>query len=321
MKTGKTVVLGAVLMVGLLQLEARAAAASTDDSARVVYRDNLTSSRHWSEETISRTPDAEKIRGPFCSQTVTLALTDLPRHGWMKVRFDLFVRGTWDGSNKIWGPDLWSLTARGGPRLIFATICNMGHYANNNEQSFPDDYPAAVHPARTGAADHPVLHDYTVVGDRRQAEDVALGRYTVYPIEVVFPHISRSVNLDFEGIYDDPEPEQSWGVKNVVVEVATEAPTPDGEAFPRLWDDLASADATVANAALWKFVGAGDLAISFLTDRISEFETNAASPAPIGATTALNVLRLRRTDRIIRIIGGARMDPLRFPLEQYLLRY
>ena len=120
------------------------------DEGKVVYRDNFQVAQHWSERTISDTPTGRKYLGPFRNQTVTLSLDKLPEHAWVKLRFKLYMQGTWDGSSPIWGSDLWSLSVPGQQRLIFASFCNMGYFTDNNEQSYPDDYPTAIHPAWTG---------------------------------------------------------------------------------------------------------------------------------------------------------------------------
>jgi len=281
-----------------------------------IYQDDLTSPRHWSEDATAQTPDVGEIRGPFTSQTVTLAMNHLPEHRWIRVRFNLFIRGTWDGSSNLWGPDLWSLTSRGGPRLIFASICNLGFWANNNAQSFPDDYTApVVYPARTGAA--PAKTDLDTFAATHG------GLYTTYPVEVVFPHTGPEVNLDFEGIYDDPQAEQAWGLNNVTVEALSQAPVTDASLLPGWWNDLASADGVTANKALWNFVGAGDLAVAFLENKLAALKAGT-EPSPkmaTGVDQKLQGLRLRRADRIARILLGPTSTELCFGFDQFFPEY
>ena len=52
------------------------------------------------------------------------------------------------------------------------------------------------------------------------------------------------------------------------IETTTEAPTPNAS-LPKLWDALASPDPLLANDSLWKFIGAGDLAVTFLQEKLA----------------------------------------------------
>ena len=47
-------------------------------------------------------------------ETVTLTLNGLAPHTLATVSFDLYVLKSWDGNNSQYGPDRWSLSARGG---------------------------------------------------------------------------------------------------------------------------------------------------------------------------------------------------------------
>jgi hypothetical protein len=280
-----------------------------------VFTDTLTASGAWSDADVTKTPDVGTIRGPFHAQTVQLSLHDLPDHHWLRIRCHLYVRGTWDGSHPIWGPDIWSLTLKNGRRLIFATICNEGEWAGNNSQSYPDDYSVAIsHPARTGAVGK--------LADLDSFDSVHKGLYTTYPIEVVLPHAKPTVDIDFAGVYDDPEEEQAWGIDQVVVETATSAPT-NPSALPHLWKDLADPDAAKANQALWEFVGAGEPAITYLEDRLDAMKSGIeeAPKSAVGDRQAQLTLRVRRANRILRILGGADVGDIRFGFDQLLPEY
>lgn len=261
-------------------------------SEQVVYSEDI--AKLWSEEKTTTVPgDGSKVHGPFQAQPVSLSLGRLPEHTWMKLRFKLVIIGSWDGSSSVWGPDLWSLQVRGGERLIFATFGNMGDFANNNVQSFPDEYPWGRQQAGTGALGKNTLGfpKDGGVSTRDALND------TVYPIEVVFPHTGDSLVLDFNGIYDDyPPDKQSWGMGNVEV-VAMNAPpaVADGE-IPGLWDQLAAKDAVRANAAMWKLVVAGDRALDFIEGRIAGIE-------PVKGAESI---RMHRAHRVCRLISGKR---------------
>ena len=226
-----------------------------------VYSDQAFVS-HWSDVKASVNSGGKPYHGPFGNQPVSLTLDHLPQHRWIKATFDLYIIGSWDGSSPVWGPDLWSFSVRGAQRLIFASFCGWG-YAGNDEQSYPDDYPNAIHRAWTGAVAHNVV-------DIQDSEPPKNG---MYKVEVLFPHTEDQIILDFAGAYVDPPSEQQvWGIGNVEVH-AFSAETMTGEdELPVLWQDLASEDSVAANKALWRFVGAGAKAVSFLKEKVGAMD-------------------------------------------------
>jgi len=294
-----------------------ASATTTDE--KVIYQEQP-GPAVWSDPAVATmTSDAQPFHGPFRIQTVTLALDQLPPHCWIKISFDLLILGSWDGSSRVWGPDLWSLSVRGGPRLVFSSFSNAGIYANNNEQSFPDEYPIAIYPAWTGAAQkyapgqlyqNPLAPEPSVFPD------------SVYHLEVLCPHQDATALFDFSGIFDDPEPEQCWGLANVTVSVATADPTP-ASALPALWDDLGSPDAARANAALWQCVGAGQSVVDFIAAQLPALETTVRTELSSHDTAALTPLglKLHRLHSIVRIVGGPQSHDLCSKLEHLFPEY
>ena len=282
------------------------AAGRTHAEDPLVYSDHTFFSR-WSETAVGTNSEGKQFHGPFGNQPVVLTVEHLPRHRWIKATFDLYVIGSWDGSSPVWGPDLWSLSVRGGQRLIFASFCGWG-YAGNNEQSFPDDYDQAIHPAWTGAARR------NVVASKESSDPPKNG---VYTIEVLFPHTDEQLVLDFAGSYQDPPGEgQVWGVGNVEVTAVTEETVTDKDALPGLWEELASGDSVQANAALWQFVGAGTKAFDFIAERIGKMGENDG----LTMSEADN-LRMHRAHRIVRIIGGDGAISLCFKMDRLSVEY
>ncbi len=270
-----------------------------------VYSDHTFFSR-WSETAVDTNTEGKQFHGPFGSQPVALTLEHLPRHRWVRATFDLYVIGSWDGSSPVWGPDLWSLSVRGGERLIFASFCGWG-YSGNDEQSYPDDYDHAIHPAWTGAARRNVVN----------IVDSDPPKNGVYKVEVLFPHTGDQLVLDFAGSYQDPPREQQvWGVGNVEVIALTEDTVTDKNALPGLWEDLASDDSVKANAALWQFVGAGTKAFDFINERIAKMSENDG----VNLTEA-DGLRMHRAHRIVRIIGGDGSSSLCFQMDHLSIEY
>jgi hypothetical protein len=257
---------------------------------------------HWSDPANATTIEGKTYHGPWGNQTAALTLAQLPKHQWMRVRFDLYIVGSWDGSSPVWGPDLWSLTVRGAQRLIFSSFCAWG-YAGNDEQSYPDDYPRAIHPAWTGVAKRDVL-------DIKDSDPPKNG---VYQVEVLFPHTAEEAVLDFAGSYQDPPREQQrWGIGNVEVFLLPDDFVTDPSTLPDLWSDLVDADAMKANAAIWKMIGAGKAAVAFIKEQVER------SPQGLELSDEEN-LRLQRAHRILRIIDGT--GSLCFKIDQISLEY
>ena len=280
-----------------------AGVARAEDAA--VYSDQAVSN-HWSDPKTSANSGGKPYHGPFGNEPVSLTLEHLPQHRWIKVTFDLYVIGSWDGSSPVWGPDLWSLSVRGAQRLISASFCAWG-YSGNDEQSYPDDYPQAVHPAWTGAAARNVV-------DIKDSEPPKNG---VYKVEVLFPHTGDQLILDFAGSYQDPPSEQQvWGIGNVEAKALSEETVTSEEALPGLWEDLANSDSVKASAALWQFVGAGTKAVDFIRKRIGEMNDDD------GLTlTEEDGARLHRAHRIVRIIGGDGTGSLCFKMDRLSIEY
>ena len=257
---------------------------------------------HWSDPAAALTSGGKPYRGLWGNETASLTLSQLRKHQWVRLRFDLYLVGSWDGSSPVWGPDLWSLSVRHGQRLIFSSFCGWG-YAGNNEQSYPDDFPRAVHPAWTSVAQRDVL-------DIKDSDPPKNG---VYQVEVLFPHTAGEAVLDFSGIFQDPPSEkQTWGIGNVeAFTLAEEAVTP-AAALPDLWIELASEEPAKAIAALWKFIGAGKEAVTYIKEQVEQ--------SPVGLDLSdEEALRLQRAHRILRIIGGS--GSLCFKIDQISLEY
>ncbi len=282
------------------------AAASAQEAD--VYSDQGFFSR-WSDQAVGVTFAGKRFHGPFGNQPVSLSVDRLPEHHWVRVTFDLYIVGSWDGSSPVWGPDLWSLSVRRAQRLISATFCAWG-YAGNNEQSFPDDYPHAIHPAWTGGTRQAVVD---LPGDERPVQS------GVYRVEALFPHEEASLVLDFTGAYEDPAKEpQTWGIGDVRVQAFAANLLTDKVALPALWEELASPDSVKANAALWHLVGAGAGASEFIKGQVAQIAETAR-------LSSVDNLRLHRAHRIVRIIGGPGSADLCFRMEhlsnEYLTKY
>lgn len=257
--------------------------------------------------------------GLFLAEPLSVTLRDLPAHKLVKVRFNLIVLGSWDGSGPVWGPDLWSLQVRGGQRLMCTTFSNMGAYNGNVPQAFPDDYPWIKNPAWTGAVSRDT-HEFpraTGFSTKRDLNDA------VYPVEVVFPHEGESVTLDMMGNYGDPRlSQQSWAISDFEFSTAEDFVVADDAALARYWADLASHDAVKANAALWTLAAGGDRVHAYISGQVALIEAEVAKGArPVPPVTGDEARRLHRAHRLVRILCGEGTSDLCFRMELLIPEY
>jgi len=218
----------------------------------------------WSVRTTEVTPKGKRrFLGQFCNHKVTLRLQRLPRHRYLRISFELFVILSWDGNYppdgpERYGPDIWSLRTKGGPRLLHCTFADWPE-ALSDKQSFPDDYPGAGHPRRCGASETRTL-GYV----RRNPDSFD----AVYRLAFVLAHVDREVTFEFEGSGLQFPDDESWGFDNVKVEVLAGENALAPEAMALLWAQLADRDPVKACGAITPLVLAGDSAARFLGDRL-----------------------------------------------------
>jgi hypothetical protein len=289
----------ALFSFGFVPLAAMFLSACASDTAP------LESGVVWSESATSEKFTGKPWHGPFQTSQISATMNGLPEHKFVHVRFKLLVIGTWDGSNLVWGPDLWSMRVRGGQRVMFATIGNHGGAWNCVEQTFPDDFPWGLNRVWIGAK--PLTKPaFPKLGDRDYRAD------SIQEIDVLIPHTGPSLTLEMNGVYDDPPSEhQEWGVSDFTFEpVATTTDITPAE-YAKLWEELASPDGLVANRALWKFVSGGDKSIAFIAGYISglgERPSGIRLGSPEG-------MRLHRAEKILRLLDGDHNSGTRVALE------
>ena len=152
----------------------------------------------------------------------------------VRVRVDLAMLHSWNGSSPICGPDAWGCDAGDGNRqLLDATFSNCGFSSNNNEQTYPDVLPipplATAHDAWTGSAEHQTL-------------------------ELNFTSHQHDRNLP-------------WTLMGVRVTAVPHAPTPTADQMRAAWAAPGGLDPVKADAALWQLAATGDAAVDFIRSK------------------------------------------------------
>lgn len=163
----------------------------------------------WSPILRDGTPLGDRgYLGRVRNQTFTLRLEDLPVHTAVRVTFDLYVIGSWDGNDPTAGPDIWSLKTGDG-RTLFETTFS---YLFGVKQSYPNSYPFGLHPGRTGAVENDTL-GYSFFDEN----DVVRQWNSVYQLSSRFEHTSDTLELLFSARNLEEEGEETWGLDNVTV--------------------------------------------------------------------------------------------------------
>ncbi|UCD57634.1 MAG: hypothetical protein JSV16_00560, partial [Candidatus Hydrogenedentota bacterium] len=175
----------------------------------VLYSNDFgkTVGREWSLPITDTTPQGgRRFLGQFGNESVKLTLKQLAAHKKLTVSFDLFIIHSWDGNGRS-GPDVWELKVDGGQTLLCTTFSNCEDNASNDKQTYPGAYPGGSYPARAGAA---------------EINTLGYGRDSVYKVNFSFVHSASTLVLEFSAHGTQPIPDESWGLDNVRVTVATD---------------------------------------------------------------------------------------------------
>ena len=224
----------------------------------------------WSDARVGKAPDGSRFLGPYSGRSMLYqTLEKLPPHRYVRLRFDLMILHSWDGEAKN-GPDTMHLSVRGGPLLLYTafgnriTVVDPQRIANGDQarmpklQSFPDEFPHLVHKAGTGASP-----DGAQLGFQFHRPDLKV-ESSLYKIDLVFPHSGEDLILQLGAKISDDAKDESWGLRNIIVDTI-DADTPQSEEqLAKLWTQLSGKDPVAANDASWKIVAAGPEATAFV---------------------------------------------------------
>lgn len=154
--------------------------------------------------------DEGRFLGTFGNQVATLTIGDLPPHSRIRVSFDLYVIGSWDGvgnreAGNAGGPDVWRFALTDGPTLVRTTFSNV--HDPGWEQSFPDDLPRGGRPAQSGAIRRGTL---------------GFGADATYHLSFAFHHAGPYVSFTFAAGNLTGPADECWGLDNVELIVSSD---------------------------------------------------------------------------------------------------
>ena len=177
-------------------------------------------------------PDYNNTRlflGEYGNDTLTLSLDALPTHATATVSFSLYLIRSWDGNDTTvvngdpLGPDHWNLGI--GSMTLFDQTFSNGNPAGQSYSPSPGAiscnagynavYPAGTYNPMTGAAECYSLGYYF--------NDPNLGNQamdSVYNLSFTFNHNASDMVLNFSAYGLQGLADESWGLDNVMVQVA-----------------------------------------------------------------------------------------------------
>ena len=215
----------------------------------------------WSNRAIDKTLKGQRpFLGMFGGETVTFRQDDLPPHRCLRLSCSLYLLNPWDGSSPVWGPDPFDISIDKGPTLLHATFGNCGFFTDNNAQSFPDEFPDAVHPVWTGADEKQTLGYMYSWGGPDRTHDTS----SIYHLSFTFPHTAASVALLFTSFSKEEKKGEAWGLANFQLESLDRGSRLDDKALTSCWNELASDDPLTAFRAKWTLVESADSSRKFL---------------------------------------------------------
>ena len=232
----------------------------------------------WEPTRTAKAPNGRGFLGEYAQMTpLLLKVENLPVHKFVRLRADLLILKSWDGTTEGLEHDSWGILDETGPLLMITTFSNpqirnpQALKANQQplpararSQSFPDEYPFAEHPPATGASG-----EGNKLGFKFKKHDIETTD-TIYKIDITFPHEAKELALRFFGRLTHHKGDESWGLDNVIVETVDRAVALDEKQLEVLWAKLSGKDPVAANGALWQIVAGGQVARKFVWKRWNE---------------------------------------------------
>ena len=213
----------------------------------------------WSATPIGATPTQRKFLGPFREVPLIFTMDGLPEHRMIHLTFELITYQPWNGDSQNFGRDLWDMRVVGGQPLIHTTFSDCGFFDDNNEQSFPDQYPwYPTHPGFTGATTQQSLgykHSWGGNGP--------FGIDSTYLFDLTFPHTASTLKLQFKSQIKHHE-NKPYGFLNFKVETLDHPATASDAQLAAWWQDLGDEDPVKAYHAIWSLIATADQATTYI---------------------------------------------------------
>lgn len=228
---------------------------------QVDWKEGDTPGAEWvTKGKVMKSPNgARTFLGGMTDEAATsLHVKDLPEHEVLTLEVELFIVGTWDGSNPKWGPDKLNITLADEYVLLDTTFSNC--MANNwtGSQHYPEDM--------TGRGQYNCFTGISYIGELGYRQQWA--RYqpvqnvpidSTYKLKFSVPHTADSFTLNFQSDSNeeqgkaDDQKEQWYGIGKVTVSTHKEQ-TVDEKQWAQLQANLLNSFIPISNHAFWEMM-------------------------------------------------------------------
>jgi hypothetical protein len=196
--------------------------------------------------------------GGITDEGVTsLSLKNLPEHKVLTLEVELFIVGTWDGSNSKWGLDKLNISLADQFVLLNTTFSNCLANDWTGTQHYPEDM--------TGAGSYNCFTGISYIGDLGYRQEWA--RYeprqnipidSTYKLKFSVPHTAEAFTLKFQSDANkqgdrDDQKEQWYGIGKITVSTFNEESVDEKE-WAKLREKLFDPFIPISNHAFWEMM-------------------------------------------------------------------
>lgn len=247
---------GCLLVTGLMT-----GAAIAENVYQIEWLKEADLSKVWTTQgKVMQSPNgARTLLGGITDEAVTsLSLKGLPEHQVLTLEVELFLVGTWDGSNERWGQDKMTVTLDDKRILMDTTFSNCMSNNWSGSQHYPEDL--------TGRGCYNCFTGISQIGELGYRQSWA--RYepvqtvpidSTYMLKFSVPHTAEAFTLNFQseaneqGGGADDQKEQWYGIGNVSVSVHNDEAV-DEKLWSTLRSNLLNGFIPISNHAFWEMM-------------------------------------------------------------------
>jgi hypothetical protein len=260
---------------------------------------------------------ARPYLGRFGEAGTMFSLKNAPPHRLIHLVFDLALLNSWNGSSPIWGPDIVKATVVGGPSLMSATFCNCGFFSNNNQQSYPDEFPISPatadpgsdpgtsYPAWTGAAEHETLGEIHSFG--ANSNPSSGDSSSVYHMDWTFPNSHNDLAIAFTCKVKDKA--MKFGFLSFKAEAIADFQHLNKDELKTFWTQLIGTDAVVANTAFWKLAAGENAVVDYMQSAPSAGTWSPA--ADVITDRVYHLLEVINTPESLKLLASLKSQPIK----------
>jgi|GEM_PF-6922688 len=224
------------------------------------WKEVATPSPEWTTKgKVMTSPNgSRKFLGTIRDEAATsLTLKNLPEHDVLTVEVELFLVGTWDGSQKPWGDDKMHISLEDQCVLLNTTFSNCMSNNWTGSQHYPKDLDGAGNYNCFTGASHIGELGYEQTWARYEPQ-ITVKIDSTYKLKFSVPHTEQSLKLNFQSQLNevegkDNQEEQWYGIGKISVTVSDEKSVDEKE-WRRLQGNLLNSFIPISNYAFWEMM-------------------------------------------------------------------